>query len=121
MIKAMKFVSVPVADQQRALEFYTQTLGFRIITDQPFDGSQRWIELGIGHSGTGITLFTPPQLKDRIGTFTGISFTADDVMATCRELAAKGVVFVKEPKAEAWGTSAVFADPDGNQFVLSSG
>ena len=33
---------------------------------------------------------------------------------------AKGVEFVKEPKKEQWGTSAVFQDPDGNQFVLSS-
>jgi catechol 2,3-dioxygenase-like lactoylglutathione lyase family enzyme len=121
MIKAMKFVGVPVSDQQRALEFYTEKLGFRIITDQPFNDQQRWIELGVGRSGTGITLFTPPGHEGRIGTFTGISFTADDVMATWRELAAKGVKFVKEPKQESWGTSAVFADPDGNQFVLGSG
>jgi catechol 2,3-dioxygenase-like lactoylglutathione lyase family enzyme len=121
MIKAMKFVGIPVRDQQRALEFYTEKLGFRVITDQPFNDEQRWIELGVGRSGTGVTLFTPPGHEDRIGTFTGISFLADDVKATCRELAAKGVVFVKEAKEEEWGTSAVFADPDGNQFVLGSG
>jgi catechol 2,3-dioxygenase-like lactoylglutathione lyase family enzyme len=121
MIKAMKFVSIPVRDQQKALEFYTEKLGFRIITDQPFNDQQRWIELGVGRSGTGVTLFTPPGQEDRIGTFTGISFVADDVKATCRELAAKGVVFIREPKEESWGTSAIFADPDGNQFVLGSG
>jgi catechol 2,3-dioxygenase-like lactoylglutathione lyase family enzyme len=121
MIKAMKFVGVPVGDQQRALEFYTQKLGFRVITDQPFDDEKRWIELGVGRSGTGIALFTPPGQEDRIGTFTGISFVADDVKATCRELAAKGVVFIQEPKEADWGISAIFADPDGNQFVLGSG
>jgi catechol 2,3-dioxygenase-like lactoylglutathione lyase family enzyme len=121
MIKAMKFVSIPTRDQQKALEFYTTKLGFRVITDQPFNGEQRWIELGVGRSGTGITLFTPPGHEDRIGTFTGISFVADDVKATWRELSAKGVVFLKEPKEEEWGTSAIFADPDGNQFVLGSG
>jgi len=121
MIKAMKFVGIPVSDQQRALEFYTEKLGFRIITDQPFNDRQRWIELGIGRSGTGVTLFTPPGQEDRIGTFTGISFVADDVKATWRELADKGVVFIREPKEESWGTSAIFADPDGNQFVLGSG
>ena len=41
MIKAMKFVGVPVSDQQRALDFYTTKLGFRVITDQPFDDQQR--------------------------------------------------------------------------------
>ena len=59
-------------------------------------------------------------LETRVGTFTGVSFVADDVTETHRELAAKGVNFIKGPTVEAWGTSAVFADPDGNQFVLSS-
>ena len=120
VIKAIKFVSVPVTDQQRALDFYTQMLGFRVITDQPFDDNQRWIELGIGRSSSGISLFTPEGHENRIGTFTGISFVADDVMATHRELAAKGVNFIQEPQQADWGTAAIFADPDGNQFVLSS-
>ena len=120
MIKGIKFIGVPVRDQQRALEFYTQALGFRVITDQPFNDDQRWIELGIGRSGAGVTLFTPPGHESRIGTFTGISFVADDVKATYRELAAKGVKFVQEPTEADWGTSAIFADPDGNQFVLGS-
>ena len=120
MIKAIKFVGVPVSDQQRALEFYTNILGFRVITDQPFDDNQRWIELGVGRSGSGISLFTPSGHENRIGTFTGISFLADDVKATHRELAAKGVTFIQEPEEADWGTAAVFADPDGNQFVLGS-
>jgi len=120
MIKAIKFVGVPVTDQQRALEFYTTKLGFRVITDQPFDDTQRWIELGVGRSGAGITLFTPHGQENRIGTFTGISFLADDVDATYRELSAKGVTFVQPPQKADWGTAAVFADPDGNQFVLGT-
>lgn len=120
MIKAMKFVGVPVSDQDKALEFYTTKLGFRVITDQPMGPGQRWIEIGIGRSGTGIALFTPPGHESRIGQFTGISFTADDVKATHKELTAKGVKFVQEPKEADWGTSAIFADPDGNQFVLGS-
>jgi catechol 2,3-dioxygenase-like lactoylglutathione lyase family enzyme len=120
VIKAIKFVGVPVSDQQRALDFYTKTLGFRVITDQPFDDKQRWIELGIGRSSSGLTLFTPDGHENRIGTFTGISFVADDVIETCKELAAKGVKFVQEPQKADWGTAAVFADPDGNQFVIGS-
>jgi predicted enzyme related to lactoylglutathione lyase len=45
---------------------------------------------------------------------------ADDVKATHRELAGRGVRFVQEPTEADWGTSAIFADPDGNQFALSS-
>ena len=102
MIKAIKFVGVPVSDQQRALDFYTKTLGFRVITDQPFDDKQRWIELGIGRSSSGLTLFTPEGQENRIGTFTGISFVADDVMATCKELASKGVTFISPPISLSW-------------------
>ena len=51
MIKQIKFVSIPVADQNRALDFYTEKLGFTIITDQPFDEKQRWIELRIPKAG----------------------------------------------------------------------
>ena len=51
MIKQIKFVSIPVAEQNRALDFYTEKLGFTIITDQPFDEKQRWIELRIPKAG----------------------------------------------------------------------
>ena len=46
MIKAIKFCSIPVADQDRALDCYTSKLGFVVATDQEM-GPQRWIELGI--------------------------------------------------------------------------
>jgi predicted enzyme related to lactoylglutathione lyase len=120
MIKAIKFASIPVRDQDRALEFYTKKMGFQIVTDQPFNGQQRWIELSIPGAKTGITLFTPPGYEDRIGTFTGISFECDDVEKTYQDLAVKGVEFAAPPQKESWGTSAIFKDPDGNQFVLSS-
>ncbi len=47
MIRGIKFVNVPVTNQDKAVKFYTEKLGFRVLTDQPFDEKQRWIELGI--------------------------------------------------------------------------
>lgn len=120
LIKGLKFAGIPTADQDRAVAFWTGKMGFRVVTDQPM-GPQRWIELSIGSSPTFIVLFTPDGQEDRIGTFFNGSFVCDDVEATWRQLSAKGVEFVSPPKAESWGTSAVFTDPDGNQFVLSSG
>ena len=55
MIKAVKFVSIPVRDQEQALAFYTEKLGFQILTDQPFDTKQRWIELRIPGSSHPLT------------------------------------------------------------------
>ena len=121
MIKCIKFVSVPVTDQQRAVDFYTQKLGMRVLTDQPFSDTQRWIELGIPRAETRLVLFTAPGQEKMIGGFMNISFTADDVEATAKQMKEKGVEFVQEPQKADWGTAAIFKDPDGNQFVLSSG
>src|ERR1044071_6474727 len=119
MIKAVKFISIPTRDQDRALAFYTDQLGFRVVTDQPF-GEQRWSELRIPGAETGVGLFTPPGQEDRIGGFMNMAWVADDVGKTHGELVARGVEFVQPPKTEPWGTSAIFKDPDGNTFVLSS-
>lgn len=120
MIKAIKFASVPVNDQDAAIEFYTTKLGFRVVTDQPFNEHQRWIELAIPKAETKLVLFTPPGQEDRIGGFTNITFVSDDVETTCRVLKTRGVEFVQEPQKQDWGTAAIFKDGDGNQFVLSS-
>lgn len=119
MIRGIKFVSIPVNDQEKALKFYTEKLGFQIQTDQAF-GGQRWIELSIPGADTGVVLFTPPGHESRIGTFQGLSLWSDNVQKTYEELTAKGVEFVQPPKKEMWGTSSIFKDVDGNQFVLGS-
>jgi catechol 2,3-dioxygenase-like lactoylglutathione lyase family enzyme len=119
IIKGVKFASIPVTNQDRALAFYTEKLGFRLVTDQPFSEEQRWIELGIPGADTRVVLFKfGDSLKP--GSQMYITFWADDVEATARELKSKGVLFVMEPKREEWGTAAAFKDVDGNTFVLSS-
>jgi len=121
MIKAIKFVSIPVKDQDRALEFYTTALGFGIVTDQPMGpGQQRWIELKVPGAESKVVLFTPDGHEDRIGTFQGVTFMADDVAKTHGELVGRGVEFAQPPTTQPWGTFAIFKDIDGNQFVLSS-
>ena len=94
--------------------------GIKVTTDQPFNDKQRWIEVGIPGADTGLALFTPDEHQNRIGQFQSISFWCDDVFATAKALKEKGAVLVQEPKTEDWGTAAIFQDPDGNKFVLSS-
>jgi predicted enzyme related to lactoylglutathione lyase len=120
MMKRIKFVGVPTRDQARALEFWTKQVGMIVVTDQPMGPGMRWIELKLPDADTGIALFTPPGHESRIGNFTSISFGCDDVEATHRELTARGVQFPQAPKKEPWGTSAIFADSEGNTFVLGS-
>jgi predicted enzyme related to lactoylglutathione lyase len=120
MIKGIKIVSVPVTDQQRAVEFYTEKLGFVVSTDQPYNNKQRWIELRIPGSDTRLVPFMMDGFEDRVGKFQNFTFYADNVEKTAQELMARGVEFVQQPKTESWGTSSIFKDSEGNQFVLGS-
>jgi catechol 2,3-dioxygenase-like lactoylglutathione lyase family enzyme len=119
MIRGVKFVSIPVNDQDRALAFYTEVLGFRLITDQPFNDTQRWLELGIPGADTRVVLFRFGE-KLQPGGMLNITLWADDVEATARELKAKRVEFIMEPKRMPYGTTSIFKDIDGNHLVLSS-
>jgi catechol 2,3-dioxygenase-like lactoylglutathione lyase family enzyme len=120
MIKKLKFVGIPTANQDRALAFWTEKLGLTVATDQPMGDGKRWIELSIPGAETGVVLFTPEGHEDRIGTFFNGSFGCDDVEYTYRQLKERGVEFDKEPQKQPWGTFAIFRDPDGNSFVLGS-
>lgn len=120
MIKRIKFLGIPVSDQDRALRFYTEKLGFRVFTDQQFSAKQRWIELSIPGAETGIALFTPEGHEDRIGTFVNSSWEVDNVEKTYAELQAKGVEFAGPPQKQSWGTSVILKDSEGNQIVLAS-
>jgi predicted enzyme related to lactoylglutathione lyase len=118
MLKRVKFVAIPVSNQDRALAFWTKQVGFQVATDQPMGGGMRWIELKIPGAQTGLALFTAPGQEELVGKFHAISFEVDDVERTYRELSERGVVFEQPPQKEEWGTSAIFKDPDGNLFVL---
>ncbi len=120
MLKGIKFASIPVTDQDRALQFYTEKMGLRIMTDRPFDDKQRWIELQIPGAETNVVLFTSPGHEGMIGSFSNIVFHCDKIDKTYEELKSKGVEFVHPPKKEDWGSYVIFKDPDGNQFCLSA-
>jgi predicted enzyme related to lactoylglutathione lyase len=118
MITQIKFASIAVADEDRALDFYTKRLGFKVATDQQFGEGMRWIELRIGSAESRLVLFKQPGKEP--GGFQPIVFQTDNVQKTCDELKARGVELTQEPKSESWGTSAMFRDSEGNVFVLSS-
>ncbi len=120
MIRGIDLVSIPVRNQDASLKFFTEKLGFKVHTDQPFSEKQRWIELLIPGAESKIALFTPDGHENRIGDFQPMTFSCDDVFATAKTLKSKGVEFTVEPKKEVWGTMAIFKDVDGNQFLLAS-
>ena len=69
MVRGIKFVGIPVRDQDVSLMFYTQALGLKVVTDQPFTDKQRWIELLIPGAETGVALYTPEGHEKRSASF----------------------------------------------------
>ena len=120
MITHLKFMSIPVADQDRALKFYTEKLGFKVATDQAMGPGRRWIELRIGKAETRLVLFTMEGEEGRVGTQMNCSIACDDVEATYRQLSERGVEFEGPPQKQPWGSYVIMKDSEGNRFVLGS-
>jgi|SRR4051812_17174992 catechol 2,3-dioxygenase-like lactoylglutathione lyase family enzyme len=109
----IKFVSVPVSDQDRAKKFYADALGFTVSADIQGDGG-RFIDLVPPAGGCGIALVTNMPA----GSLKGLVLDVDDIDATHALLAAAGVTFTSTPRDTAHGRFASFEDPDGNGWVL---
>jgi predicted enzyme related to lactoylglutathione lyase len=118
MIESVKVVSVPVSDQERAKNFYVDTLGFELRAEGGWGDGMRWVEVAPEDSSTSLTLVTwfesmPP------GSLQGLVLFTDDIHATHEKLAAKGARFDFPPREMPGGTQALFRNPDGNGLVLS--
>jgi lactoylglutathione lyase len=119
----VKSVSIYVSDQDKAINFYTNKLGFEKRADTAFGEGNRWVEVVPPGSDLAFILvrgFADWQ-EDRIGKFSGIVLEADDIKATYEEWKSRGVQFTESPTAQFYGLmQAQFVDQDGNQYVLVS-
>jgi catechol 2,3-dioxygenase-like lactoylglutathione lyase family enzyme len=84
-------VVVPVADQDRAIEFYVETLGFEKRTDVPFGNGYRWVEVAPADAVTTIAIVPPPPGKPTGNVETGIALNTDDIDADHADLKARSV------------------------------
>ena len=112
-------VLVPVQDQDAAIAFYTNTLGFLLTADVPFGDGDRWVEVAPPGGGAAIAL-VPPQGEYQPGRLTGIALTSPDPRADHAELTTKGV----DVDAELMGGDGTvpllffFRDRDKNQLMI---
>jgi len=124
MIKQIKLAGVFVNDADKAYDFYVNKLGFEVKEDQKMGEGGRWLEVVPPGATTRLAIATPfpGQTDAKVGGFTRIAFTTDDIQATYEKLVAKGVHFTEAPTRQVWGDiQAQFADPDGNVFLLGEG
>lgn len=116
-ITGVQTVSIPVADQERALAFYVGTLGLEVRRDAAFSPGNRWIE--VGAPGSTTTLALPPIGNLTPGVDTGIRLTTSDAAALRDRLAGQGVD-VSDVLDFGPGVPPMFTlrDPDGNTVYV---
>ena len=122
-IKQVSTVTIHVSDQDRALDFYVNKLGFEVREDAPFGENTdlRWVEVApaAGHTGMVLAKGFGGWTPDSVGKFSGVVFESDNIEDTYRELSSRGVNFTEPPTMQPWGMmQALFEDQDGNRFVL---
>jgi lactoylglutathione lyase len=113
----IRTVSIPVDNQDAALRFYVDTLGFALLRDVPTPNG-RWIELAPGDDSIILTL--EPASTDVTRGAIGIRFTTDDIEGAHSALADRDV---EADEILRWpGIPAMFAfrDPDGNAFSITA-
>jgi len=112
-------VIVPVADQDRALEFYLEKLGFEERMDVPYGEGERWIEVAPAGAATTIAL-VPPREGEPAGIETRVGFTTEDIDADHADLRARGVDADEEVMRMGGPVPPMFffSDPDGNRFLI---
>ena len=116
-ITGVRTISIPVNDQETAMHFYVETLGFAVMRDNPTPNGGRWIELAPGHDNPVVTL--EPAATGITRGAIGIRFTTDDAEAAHAAFAGAGI---DTDEILRWpGAPAMFAfrDPDGNAFSIT--
>jgi predicted enzyme related to lactoylglutathione lyase len=119
-ISKLANVIVPVADQDRALRFYTETLGLETRADLPFGDGNRWIEVAPPGAETPIAICpTGPDVTPG-GKDTGISLETDDIDAYHAQLKDRGVDVDAEVSRFGDAVPPLFwlRDPEGNRLMV---
>jgi catechol 2,3-dioxygenase-like lactoylglutathione lyase family enzyme len=113
-------VMVPVSDQDAAIAFYTEKLGFSLAADIPFGDGDRWVEVSPPSGDTTIALVRPPSGAPGPGQMTNIALDSTDVRGDHDELKANGVD-VDQELMGGDGTVPLmffFRDGDSNSLLL---
>ncbi len=126
MKQSLVFVAIVVADYDEALAFYVGTLGFSLIEDTFIEAqNKRWVVVAPpGSTGTKLLLARAvgEEQLSRVGNQTGgrgfLFLHTDDFWRDFKAYKSKGVIFVREPADESYGTVAVFSDLYGNLWDL---
>ena len=125
MQQQLGLVSFLVRDYDEAIAYFTHRLNFTLVEDTALEGGKRWVRVvPPGSAGTGLLLAraATPEQENHIGHQAGgrvfLFLHTDDFVRDHRDMQARGVRFLGEPRHETYGRVAVFADLYGNKWDL---
>ncbi len=120
MITGISLVGLTVSDQDEALRFWVDRVGFECrLDDTATQSGYRWVEVAASNGAVRITLSAASVAdRPRPGQLAGFILEADDLDATHASLTSHGVEFVEPPTDQPWGRQAVFKDQDGQHIVV---
>jgi catechol 2,3-dioxygenase-like lactoylglutathione lyase family enzyme len=115
-------VMVPVADQDVAIAFYTEKLGFEVRSDIPFGNGDRWVDVAPAGASSTIALVTPRE-GEETGIDTRVAFASEDLDADYAALKERGVDVDAEVMRMGGPVPPMFffRDQDGNRLLLVGG
>ena len=119
----MRFANIYVSDEEKAIDFYVNKLGFELKMDNPTPFGGRFLAFQPPGGGTWLVASRPvPGILGQVGGRMNIAFETEDLDGTYERLKAKGVEFPDPPRRQPWGgAEARFIDQDGNSFLLQHG
>jgi lactoylglutathione lyase len=115
----VRFATLPVYNQDRALSFYRDLLGLQVAKDEPYQADVRWIELSIAGARTRIWFGARPN--EEPASEPSLILVTGDVDGAYRDMNAKGVEFTQVPTEATWSPGerfAMFKDSEGNLLLL---
>jgi uncharacterized glyoxalase superfamily protein PhnB len=124
MLKKVAYVSLFVTNQDKALDFYTNVLGFEKRIDNPTPSGPRWLTVAVTGQDFELVLWpgTPGKGQPVYGRVSAAyTIEVNDCRKMFETLKARGVKFDTEVLEYPWGSVAVFQDPDGNRLQLRQG
>ncbi len=118
-ITNVQLFSVPVSDQDRARDFYVDTLGFELVMDTQLGPDMRWVMVKPAGGQTALTLVTWfPTMP--AGSLKGTVLETDNLEQDVERLTGLGVHIAGGIEDAPWGRFVQFDDPDGNGIVLQA-
>ena len=118
MITHIGTVAVYVADQEIAVRFWIDLVGFELKAERPMTDTVRWLEVGPPGGDSALVLYPKALMDDWDKRRPSVVFVTDDVERTCDRLASNGVTISQPVVDMAWGKFAAFLDTEGNEFGL---